>query len=107
MKLKKVLAVALAVTMLGSLTACGGNGGSGETAVKTPVGKEASAEGEKIVNIAMTTTMGDLDPFAPPRRGVIFCGTLSMTILPFSRISEPAGIRCSGLWQRISSRRTT
>ena len=39
MKLKKVLAVALAVTMLGSLTACGGNGGSGETAVKTPVGK--------------------------------------------------------------------
>ena len=69
MKLKKVLAVALAVTMLGSLTACGGNGGSGETAVKTPVGKEASAEGEKIVNIAMTTTMGDLDPFAPPTQG--------------------------------------
>jgi hypothetical protein len=51
MKLKKVLAVALAVTMLGSLTACGGNGGSGETAVKTPVGKEASAEGEKLLTL--------------------------------------------------------
>ena len=74
MKLKKVLAAAMAVTMLGSLTACGGSGGSGEAAAaKAPVGKEASADGSKTVNIAMTTTMtttmGDLDPFAPPTQG--------------------------------------
>ena len=70
MKLKKVLAAAMAVTMLGSLTACGGSGGSGEAAAaKAPAGKEASADGSKTVNLAMTTTMGDLDPFAPPTQG--------------------------------------
>lgn len=41
MKLKKVLAAAMAVTMLGSLTACGGSGGSGEAAAaKAPAGRK-------------------------------------------------------------------
>ena len=76
MKLKKVLAAAMAVTMLGSLTACGGSGGSGEAAAaKAPAGKEASADGSKTVN---DNYNGGLRPVCTAHTGTQFPAVCSL-----------------------------
>ena len=72
MKMKKVMAVLMAGAMAFSLIGCAPKEDGGSN---TPTNAGSTADsgnetkGEVRVNIAMTTTMGDLDPFAPPTQG--------------------------------------
>lgn len=66
---KKVLSMVLACVTSLSLVACG-SGSSTSVSESTGGAAVSSSKGEEtVVNVAMTTTMGDLDPFGAPTQG--------------------------------------
>ncbi len=76
MKMKKVLVAIVVSAMMAGLIGCSSKDSGGNTNTDTntssPTGvaeSNSTKGGEVVVDIAMTTTMGDLDPFAPPTQG--------------------------------------
>lgn len=70
---RRLLSLSLALAMMAAMTACGTSGNGGNTAVTDdavydengdPVGPAEAAEGEKIINIGVTDSLGGINPFA-------------------------------------------
>lgn len=70
---RRLLSLSLALAMMAVMTACGTSGNGGNTAVTDdavydengdPVGPAEAAEGEKIINIGVTDSLGGINPFA-------------------------------------------
>lgn len=59
---KKALSVLLALTMAASAAACGSSAGNETQAEETGTAGEA-AEGEKIINVGVTSSLGGVNPF--------------------------------------------
>ena len=70
-KIAKLVSLLLTGALLASMTACGsGNGGSTENAADTEsvgvnggTGPAEAAEGEKIINVGVTSSLGGINPF--------------------------------------------
>ncbi len=70
---RRLLSLSLALAMMAVMTACGTSGNGGNTAVTDdavydengePTGPAEAAEGEKIINIGVTDSLGGVNPFA-------------------------------------------
>lgn len=83
---QKLLALLTALALAASLTACGGNSG---TEMQTPAGAEppASAAGaERAVNIAVTDTIGSLNPLLMDATEIVKYAT-SLVFLPLVELN--------------------
>ena len=73
---RRLLSLLMAIAMIGIMTACGASGNDGNTAAADGIaadgaasdgesaGPVTAAEGEKIINIGVTDSLGGVNPFA-------------------------------------------
>ncbi|MBD5489426.1 MAG: ABC transporter substrate-binding protein [Lachnospiraceae bacterium] len=70
---RRLLSLLMAIAMIGIMTACGASGNGGNTAATDGAasaadgessGPSEAAEGEKIINIGVTDSLGGVNPFA-------------------------------------------